>query len=154
MTPSRTTPRSNDSSNSPTSEGNSASSSSTLKSKYKSPSGEPVSSSHCDPQLVPGVSATPSRTIGGNEQQKTLSPVDKYLKLPTAPKKKEPAASSSTRAMTGARVLTIAECLAIIKEKETEKEMARRGKGEQKETERREKRSNGRRSKRRRNKKY
>ena len=118
VTPSLTTPRSNDSSNSPTSEGNSASSSSTLKSKDKSPSGEPVSSSHCDPQSVPGVSATPSRTTGGSEQPKNLNPVDKYLKLPTAPKKKESAASSSTRAMTGARVLTSAECLAIIKEKE------------------------------------
>ena len=63
--PSRTTPHSNDSSNSPISEDNSASSSSTLNSKDTSPSGEPVSSSHSDPQLVPGVSATPSPTTGG-----------------------------------------------------------------------------------------
>ena len=45
--------------------------------------------------------------------------------------------------LTGARVLTSAECLAIHKGKGTEKETARRGKGEQKETERREKEATG-----------
>ena len=47
--------------------------------------------------------------------------MDKFLQLPTAPKKKGPVAPSSTRAMSGARVLTSAEYLAIIKEKENKK---------------------------------
>ena len=77
-----------------------------------------TSSKSSNPQFS---SATPSHQIGGRERQTSASPVDKHLQLPTAPKKKGTVASSSTRAMTGARVLTSAECLAIIKEKEQKK---------------------------------
>lgn len=47
-----------------------------------------------------------------------MSPIDKYLTIPKNPRTKSSAAS---RAVTGARVLTSAECFAIIKEKEQKK---------------------------------
>ena len=65
--------------------------------------------------------ATPSRQTDGSEQKSSKSPVDKFLILPTTTKKKGSVATSSTCAMSGARVLTSAECLAIIQEKERKK---------------------------------
>ena len=105
VTPAQSTPHSTGSSNNLTSEDSLTTATFTL----------PKSS---NPQFA---SATPSSQIGGSEQQTSASPEDKYLQLPTAPKKKGPVASSSTCAMTGARVLTSAECLEITKEKEQKK---------------------------------
>ena len=71
-------------------------------------------------QLISGVSTTPSRLPDMKKQK--VSPLTKYLQLSkTIVKVKESAASCNTRAITGARVLTSAECLAIIKEKERKK---------------------------------
>ena len=50
-----------------------------------------------------------------------MSPMMKYLQLPSSGTKNKQPLKKSTRAMTGARVLTSAECLAIIKEKELKK---------------------------------
>ena len=62
------------------------------------------------------------------------TPLQKYLHWPSTVKtKKTPTASCETHATTGARVLTNAECLAIIKEKEMKKkEERRRRKGKRK----------------------
>ena len=55
-------------------------------------------------------------------KKQKVSPLTKYLQLPkTIVKVKESAATCNTRAITGARVLTSAECLAVIKEKERKK---------------------------------
>ena len=73
-------------------------------------------------------SATPTT---GRLSAKKVSPVTKHLTLPTpGPSvKKKPA---PTRAITGARVLTSAECLAIIKEKEEKKKKEEEEKEERK----------------------
>lgn len=92
----------------------------------QSPSSNPVTAgilsatSESTPQSTQHKVETPSRTL---KCQKNVSPIDKYLHLPvqSVVRKKRTAASSHTRAMTGARVLTSAECLAIIKEKELKK---------------------------------
>ena len=68
---------------------------------------------------TPGTSIT---LISSSNGSVASTPLQKYLHLPTTAKtKKTPVASSETRAITGARVLTSAECLAIIKEKEMKK---------------------------------
>ena len=51
--------------------------------------------------------------------RKEVSPVSKYLTTPTASSK--PSAPSQSRAITGARVLTSDQCLALIQEKELKK---------------------------------
>ena len=101
-------------------------SSSSPSSTNQSTSSEPVTASTSPSvpdltvsQSAPSVMATPSRETEVSKWN--VSPIDKYLQLPTAVKTRQHAASSSTRAMTGARVLTSAECLAIIKEKEMKK---------------------------------
>lgn len=66
-------------------------------------------------------STTPSQC--NSSMSTEVSPLDKYLTLPDATPKsrtKTPEASKM-RAMTGARVLTSAECFAIIKEQEQKK---------------------------------
>ena len=52
-----------------------------------------------------------------------ISPIDKYLRMGTPGRSKPSVRSSSTRAITGARVLTSSECLAIIKGKEMKKKL-------------------------------
>ena len=71
-------------------------------------------------QLIGGVSTIPSRLPDMKNQK--VNPLTKYLQLPkTIDKLKESAASFNTRAVTGARVLTSAGCLAILCKRETEK---------------------------------
>ena len=72
-----------------------------------------------------------------------VSPLTKYLQLPDASKTKPPVASSKNRGITGARVLTSVECLAIIKDKEMKKKTRTRRKGEKEERERRLKKTRG-----------
>ena len=62
--------------------------------------------------VAEGGSSTPSRSSGE-------SSVVKYLQLPSCSKRQT--VTKSTRAMTGARVLTSAQCIAILKEKELKK---------------------------------
>ena len=63
------------------------------------------------------LNTTPSRKEFERQQ---VSPIDKYLTIPKT-KAKLPTAPSQTRAITGARVLTSAECLSVIREKELKK---------------------------------
>ena len=68
---------------------------------------------------------TPLSSKQGDTQakMKKVSPVAKYLQMPTISKTKTPPALSKNRAVTGARVLTSAQCLQIIKEKEMKKQL-------------------------------
>ena len=61
------------------------------------------------------LASTPSRKAF---ERKQVSPIDKFLKLPTNPRLKP----SQFHAVTGARVLTSADCLAVIREKELKKQ--------------------------------
>lgn len=63
-----------------------------------------------------GVVTTPTQKLSKNKQ---VSPISKYLEVPNASKIK---LSAQTCAITGARVLTSAECLARIREKELKKQ--------------------------------
>ena len=79
---------------------------------------------------TPGTSIT---LISSSNGSVASTPLQKYLHLPTTAKtKKTPVASSETRAITGARVLTSAECLAIIKEKEMKKKQEKEEKEKRK----------------------
>ena len=68
---------------------------------------------------------TPLSSKQGDTQakMKKVSPVAKYLQMPTISKTKTPPALSKNRAVTGARVLTRTQCLQIIKEKEMKKQL-------------------------------
>ena len=68
---------------------------------------------------------TPLSSKHGDTQakMKKVSPVVKYLQMPTISKTKTPPALSKNRAVTGARVLTSAQCLQFIKEKEMKKQL-------------------------------
>ena len=83
-----------------------------------------------------------------------VSPVTKYLTIPTAVPKEKPPSSASSRAMTGARVLTSAECLAIIKEKEERKRKQEEEKEERKRIREANKKSEKRKSRRNRNREH
>ena len=74
--------------------------------------------------------------IAPSDGRNDSTPLQKYLHLPiTVKAKKTPVVSSDTRAITGARVLTSVECLAIIKnemKKRQDKEERRRKQREEK----------------------
>ena len=95
-----------------------------------------TNSLHLTPSQKSQVPSTPLQ----NSQDSTtkVSPLTKYLQLPNTSKTKPPVASSKNRAITGARVLTSAECLAIIKDKEMKKKLEQEEK-ERKKKEREEK---------------
>ena len=89
----------------------------------------------------PDSSSTPANTSGAlsscrsavvPDPSQEVSPMMKYLQIPTAVQVKPSAASAKTRAVTGARVLTSATCLAIIKEKEMKKQREMEEKEERK----------------------
>ncbi len=88
-----------------------------------SPSLDPPSGSSAQgPPSGSSVVSTPSRS-NSQASEKKVSPVAKYLHIPTAVKSKTPVASTKTRAVTAARVLTSSQCLAIIKEKAAKKKL-------------------------------
>ena len=64
-------------------------------------------------------SVTPT-TTGRIAEARTMevSPVSKYLALPSVAAKKKLPSAASSRVITGARVLTSTQCLANLKEKE------------------------------------
>ena len=76
-----------------------------------------------------GICTTPTSSL--NEPQKKVSPIAQYLQVPTNTRTK-PSASSSTHAVTGARVLTSGECLALIREKEQQKKRDKEAKANRK----------------------
>ena len=93
-------------------------------------------------------SATPTSGTRTTTSVDKVSPVARYLTLLTAPKKNTPVNSSKFRAMTGARVLTSSECLAIIREKELQKKkMEERGRGCERRRRKNEKKRNRKRQK-------
>ena len=70
--------------------------------------------------LASALSSCGSAVVPDPSQE--VSPMMKYLQIPTAVQVKPSAASAKTRAVTGARVPTSATCLAITNEKKMKKE--------------------------------
>ena len=89
-----------------------------------STSTSPAGTSAMDFSSASGIT-TPLSSKQGDTQakMKKVSPVAKYLQMPTISKTKTPPALSKNCAVTGARVLTSAQCLQIIKEKEMKKQL-------------------------------
>ena len=86
--------------------------------KFVEPADVGSNSPEAEVHAQPSTSVTTPKSAK-NLSSKKVSPIPKYLTLPNLQVKKF---SGKFHASTGARILTSAKCLAIIREKEEEKE--------------------------------